>query len=437
MEINLDYKPSDRQKEFHSCPARFRLYGGAMGGGKSVALCMEGLKLALKYPGSYGYIARKTFESLRKTTMKTFFEFTPKELIARHNKSEHLVSLVNGSEIQFGDLENDDKLKSLNLAWFGIDEASEISKNTFLLMSSRLRQRIPKIDMKYYGFLTSNPAPCWLRDDFVKHPQRDYVFIPALPKENPYLPHDYVERLYETSTPEWSKRYLEGDWGTFEGQIYCDFNRDRNLVTPFDIPFYWNKYRTIDLGSENPTVCLWIAVNPEGDVYVYREYYASSLATEEHAETITMASKGEKYIGTVFDHHGLGKQLITDYNRLGVRGFQAKERTVISGVERVKELLRPQGEENKSKLYVFDNCINTIREFESYQWDTRKNNLDMSGREKPLDKDNDTMDALKNWVMAFYYVKTSPKEEYKEKVKKEMDKKKLEKTYKVSEITGY
>lgn len=461
MEIVIDYEGNERQNLFHENATKFKLYGGAVGGGKSVALCMEGLKLALTYPHSRGYLCRKTFQDLRKTTMQMFFDFVPAGIIRSYNKSDHLVTLINDSEVQFGDLENFNKIKSLNLAWYGIDEASEIDQEINRMMKSRLRQSSKKplenwekvvkggrtfYIPRYFGLYASNPEPCWLKTDFVPedddvdlnapyYAKPNHCFIRSLPSDNPYNPPNYEEDLMQDADVDWVNRYLKGSWSVFEGQIYKDFIRKRNVIRPFKIPDDWNRYRTIDLGTDDPTVCLWIAVDPKKNVYLYREYHESHRATEDHAEDICMASGAENYVGTIFDHHGLGKQLIIDYNRLGVKGTEHKEHRVIAGINRVQSLLKPQGEDGQPLLFVFDNCVHTIHEFEAYRWDRRKTDLDLNSKEKPLDRDNHSMDCIKNWAITFYYTKTPTESEIKEKrARREL--RKVSK-YKVSALTNY
>jgi len=432
---------------------------------------MEGLKLALKYPYSRGYLARKTFQDLRKTTMQTFFDFVPAKLIKSYNKSEHLVTLINNSEIQFGDLENFNKIKSLNLAWYGIDEASEIDQEINRMMKSRLRQSSKKplenwkkIEKggrtfyipKYFGLYASNPEPCWLKTDFVPededidlnapyYAKDNHCFIRSLPSDNPYNPPDYEKDLMQDADADWVNRYLKGSWSVFEGQIYKNFTRKRNVIRPFKIPEFWKKYRSIDLGTDNPTACAWIAVDPNQNVYIYREYYESYRATEDHAEDICLLSANEDYAehydgktrfnGTIFDHHGLGKQLIIDYNRLGVKGTEHKEHRVIAGINRVQSLLNPQGENDQPKLFVFDNCVHTIHEFESYRWDKRKRDLDLNSKETPLDRDNHIMASIKNWAITFYYSKTPTEQETKERRERVAERKVVKN--KVSSLTGY
>lgn len=218
-----DYTPTDKQLLFHRSPKKYKLWGGSMGSGKSAALCAEVIRLSLKYPGNLIYLARKTLKDLKKTTLTTFFEMLPPKVISDYNKTDGLVTLKNGSQVLLGDLEHTDKLKSLNLGAYAIDEASEASEDLFLMLNSRLRRKI--LGIRYFGLLVSNPEPGWLKDRFVDpqlagEPRPDHVFIQALTKDNPHLPEGYLEGLYREFPPLWRTKYLEGSWDVFESQIF-------------------------------------------------------------------------------------------------------------------------------------------------------------------------------------------------------------------------
>jgi hypothetical protein len=160
---------------------------------------------------------RYHLQDFKNSTLKTLEECFPAEIIANHNQSEHTITFINGSELIYigvAEMENVSKLKSMELGWFAIDEACEVPKDTFLLLQSRLRRRLPDGRFPpYYGLLASNPEDCWLKDDFVLNGGgADYVFIPSLPKDNPFLPQEYERKLRETFPDDWIKRFLEGSW---------------------------------------------------------------------------------------------------------------------------------------------------------------------------------------------------------------------------------
>lgn len=216
------YKAHPRQVIFHEASETYKLYGGAMGGGKSYALCAEAIALSYDYPGNRGYLCRHELVSFKRTTLLTLMGLLEESgLIEQHHQSDHYFTLkdCNGSVIFYGGLGDDnraiERLKSMEIGWFGIDEASETTEAFFMMLGSRLRLQLPGI--KYFGLLASNPDPGWLKKRFIDQKLPDYIFIPALPRDNPRLPPGYVQRLTELFPEDWQARFLEGDWTAFEG----------------------------------------------------------------------------------------------------------------------------------------------------------------------------------------------------------------------------
>lgn len=219
-ERTVVYVATLRQALFHAASETYKLFGGAMGGGKSVALCAEAIALSCDYPGNRGYLCRHELTSFKRTTQITLDEMLEKTgLVETHHQTDHYYRLTNGSTIYYGGLGDDvnaiEKLKSMELGWFAIDEASETTETFFLMLASRLRLKLP--DIRYFGLLATNPDPGWIKHRFIDQKLEDHIFVPALPRDNPHLAADYVERLKTIFPDEWQKRFLEGDWTAFEG----------------------------------------------------------------------------------------------------------------------------------------------------------------------------------------------------------------------------
>jgi len=221
MDKKIIYAATDRQAAFHAAAEMFKLYGGAMGGGKTWALCAEAIALSCDYPGNRGYICRNTNVDFTRTTLLVLDKMLRDAgLIADHHKSSpSYYALTNGSWIYYGGLDDspdsEERLRSFDLGWFAIDEASETGERYFLTLASRLRLNVPGI--RYFGLLATNPDPGWIKARFIDQKLPDHVFIPALPRDNEHLPADYVDRLKRIFPDDWQKRFLEGDWGAFEG----------------------------------------------------------------------------------------------------------------------------------------------------------------------------------------------------------------------------
>ena len=283
--------------------------------GKSAFLVMEILQLCLDFPGNRGAIFRWENKTFSNTTLKTMMDFYPDEIIRRWRKSDQIFELVNGSEILYGGLKPSgssnpiDRIKSMNLGCFGIDEASEVPEDFFLILCSRLRLTLPGIKVVYKGICTSNPEPGWVHRRFVETKQRDHIFIPALAKDNPYNPPGYEARLRRIFPQEWIDQYVDGDWLIAQKGLYV-------------FPYAWVRtaqQRSVDEGTlssisldigagGDPTV----AVGRWGNIFriLHKSQFIDTMVTVGELTRVLDKYKPPKIIVDVV---GLGKPI---YDRL-------------------------------------------------------------------------------------------------------------------------
>lgn len=427
MQINLDtyYKPFERDRNgkphpqylFHASPAKYRLYVGGMGSGKTRAGCAEAIKQALEQPGTLGLIGRQTYGSLTDTTMRVFFEILPPQLIAKWNKNENHLYLRNGSEIIFRALEPGEgwqKLQSLEVAWFYIDEASETPEEVYLILKGRLRQGKAK---RLLAWLTSNPnGRDWLWKHFVARQREDHSYFHATTLDNPTLPKDYVGDLLATYPEAWVQRFIFGEFNTFEGQVFPEFEESVHLIDDIDPRTFdpdhslsWEIVRAIDHGRTNPTACLWGAFDGDGTGYIYREYYKSNDIVSSHAQAINALSEGERVSYTIIDPSAKARgptnnrSVIDEYADFKIYA-QPGNNDVMAGINRVSEYLKfergQKGEVVKPpRLYICRRCFNLVRELGQYRWQQLRPGQELNEPEKPVKHDDHTVDALRYMLM--------------------------------------
>ncbi len=215
------YDPSVNKQQWiaHQSEERYLLYGGAYGGGKTAMGINEGIALRVEYPGNRGFMGCRDGTDFKRNAFNQLMKFLPPELYAPprgvHHQSDMYIKLINGSVIYYGGLGNDaEAVKKISnmpeLGWFFIDQAEEITENQFMLLDGRLRLVLSGI--KYRALLTANPDPGWLRTRFISEARPNHRYIPALPKDNPFLPSNYEEILKKNFTKDMARRMLEGDW---------------------------------------------------------------------------------------------------------------------------------------------------------------------------------------------------------------------------------
>jgi hypothetical protein len=131
----------------------------------------------------------------------------------------------------------------------------------------------------------------------------------------------------------------------------------------------------MDYGSTAPFACLWGAVDEEGNVYIYREYYADGYTARESANNIMdLSPETERYSfdtidPSVFSNDGrdttIADEMMEEAKKRKADGcknplkLEPASNERIGGWNVVKEFLRV--ENKKAKLQVFSTNKNLIR----------------------------------------------------------------------------
>ncbi len=425
----LEFEPLPKQELFiekvlDSPRYKFVWYVGGFGSGKTFIGSHTALRLALRAPNGRGLIARQTLVDLKATTMKTFWEVLDRRLVKKWNKTENLLTLYNGHEIYFWGLDDIEKLKSLELGWFWIDEVNEVDEMTFNVLKGRLRN---KTQPKRCGFLTSNSeGKNWTYQQFVRGKglrsladHAKFLTIKAPSTENIHLPEDYLEVL-NSYTGDLHSRYVLASFDVFEGQIFPDLKRDVHCIKPFAIPDEWLKIGGIDHGERNPTAFNWAAVSPRGDLYFYREYSRPDAFVDEHCKNLVEMTGNEKIDYWLIDPSAksvrgkTGKKIDQEYREeyKKLTGKDLKLRyannDVSAGIARVHRYLRvdPQRvhpitkKEGAPRVFFFDTLTTTLDELEGYKWSKQSPTDENDAKEAPRKKDDHNVDCVRYIIMS-------------------------------------
>lgn len=220
--------PKQNEAKLASKRFKFTLFGGSVGSGKSRWLRWMMVYWLMDYYSRYGIkgiragLFCEDYPSLNDRHLtKVKFEFP--EWLGRFNESKHEFTLApeyGSGIIAFRNLDDPSKYLSVEFAVIGIDEVNRNPKTTFDMLRSR--HRWPGIkDVKFLA--GCNPlGEAWVKNMWVKRmfppdekEQYEFVFVPALPTDNPHLDPSYYKSL--ESLPEAQRKaYLEGNWDAFD-----------------------------------------------------------------------------------------------------------------------------------------------------------------------------------------------------------------------------
>ena len=391
----MDIEVTKKQLQFIQADADEVLYGGAAGGGKSYGQLIDALLFALKYAGSKQLILRNTFPELQRSLVLVSVTLYPTE-VASYNQSRYVWQFVNGSRIEFGYLESDKDVQKYQSAEYDVirfDELTHFTEFQYTYMISRIRGANDFPKQIKSSTNPGNRGHSWVKARFIDPmpPETVYtdangrtrIFIPAKVQDNKFLidaDPDYIKRLDQL--PEDQRRALrDGDWDTFEGQYFPEFNRDIHVIEPFEIPVHWRRYRALDYGLDM-LACYWIAVDGQGKSYVYKELYQDNLIISDAAKAILRAN-GNDVIYSTFAPPDLwnrrqetGKSAADLFRENGVLLTKVSNDRV-QGWYNLKEWLKPYEDEQgilTAKLVIFKNCINLIRCIPQLQHDEKNPN---------------------------------------------------------------
>jgi len=388
----------------------YLFYGGSAGPGKSyflrkypVKFLIENCFHKLGIKGARAGLFCEDYPALHDRHLARIpYEFP--DWLGKYKSQQHEFVLhdnFGGGVIAFRNLDDPSKYLSSEFALIEVDELTKNEKKTFDFL--RLRKRWPGIERtKFIG--ASNPGgighdwvkQMWIIRNFPEEEteQDQFHFIRALPKDNKYLPQNYYKTL--SALPEkLRKAYRDGNWDVFEGQFFTEWDKEQHVIEPFAIPKDWKRFRAYDHGRDAPASCGWYAIDYDGRVFKYREFYKRGLDVDQIAAEINALSEGENYdysvadpsifanIGYV-DKYG-GQTMAETFAHYGITWLPASNRRV-DGWNLMHQYLR-WSEGTKPKLQFFKTCIDSIRTIPALIHDERKGeDIDSKGEDHAGDE---------------------------------------------------
>jgi len=379
---------------------KYILYSGAFGAGKTFLICHFIIRECLKYPRSLWFFGSQTVPMLRDTILRTFLEemdlyqraFNDAgiEITLEKQFRSNTMSykFYNDSEILFRSCDVPSKFKSLNLDGFALDEPVDISEEVFKMLQGRLRANHTPHHM---GIMAGNPAgkTNWVYQRFFEHATDDYYVVQTSTYDNVFLPGDYIPSLESSYDSEYKKRYLKGEWGSFEGLIFSDFSYDKHVGNYKDRECKYH-IAGYDDGYRNPACLLTLGIDNDNTVFVKDEVYVSGLTSTDLCEIIYEKNKEYNYQRIYSDPSAIN---IIELMRQKHLRVELADNDIDSGVAKMKSMFR------NNLIYIDRSCVNLAKELESYRYnkDSDRKNKD----EKPIKKDDHAVDSFRYGVSEF------------------------------------
>lgn len=421
------YQPHEKQEIFHRSTARGKQFIGGNRSGKTVGGAAEAVWRAIgKHPyrgvkpsPTYGRIVSVDFKmGVEKIVRPEVARWLPPSEIMGgsweegYNKELRTLSLKNGSSIEFMSYDQDlEKFAGTSRDWIWFDE--EPPQDIFVECLLRL------VDTAGDWWITMTPVEgmTWTYDDIYErsNPSHDNydpnLFVVEVDSAmNPHLNPGEMDILLAGLDDDERKAREHGQYVQRGGLIYPNFNESIHVIDPVDPrmlnPNQWMHFAHMDHGFTNPTSWHWSAIDREGRMIVYDEYYKSNEIVATHAKEVLVRNKqhgiapsynvGDPSIRNVDPITGTSIQI--EYIEHGVPIILGNN-DFVAGSDAVRRKFG--GKDLPVTLYITRNNPNLIWELKRHRyalWANKKMDREKNPQEKPHKKNDHACDDLRYGV---------------------------------------
>lgn len=304
---------------------------------------------------------------------------------------------------------------SLDYVWFDEEPPFDI----YLECKMRVLDKCGDI----FGTMTPLKGLTWVYNTiYLNEKNDDEIWCETMEwADNPFLSKREIESMTKSLPADEIESRRYGKFMQNGGMVYSEFDENVHVIEPFNIPLDWQDNISIDPGLHNPLSAHFYAVDFDGNVYVVAEHYAAQKTVEYHAEKIKEIADrlhwkrdSRGFLHALIDSAAGQRTLASEKNVVelfydnGLLVNPKVNKDLFYGISVVKSYLKTA--DGKSRLFIFKNCVNLIREIKNYWW---------GDDDVPIKKDDHCLDELR------YYLMTKPinkEKTYKTEIQKDKEK---------------
>lgn len=417
---NCGQQIHQKQLDFHKCQSKNRWVFGGNRTGKTECGAVEAIWLLRgihpfrqNKKNVCGWAVSLSTQVQRDVAQSKILSYLPKQWIAdivmlsgkKENPSSGIIDKIYIKNV-FGGIstlgfkscdQGREKFQgtSLDFVWFDEEPPYDI----YLECKMRVLDRCGDI----FGTMTPLKGLTWVYDEIYLNKKNDAeVWHENISwQDNPFLNQAEVKKLMSQMSADELDSRCNGKFTFSGGMVYSNFDDNKNIIEPFDVPAEYYDNISIDPGFRNALSCHFYARDYDGNVFVIAEHYAENLTVEQHAKAIFAIADRlgwprdcDGKLCSLIDSAGLQKTLASPKSVVdlffenGIKTNPNVKKDLLCGIQKVKQYICDANGDRR--LFVFKNCTNLIREIRGYFWND----------DAPFKKDDHCLDELRYYIMS-------------------------------------
>ena len=361
--------------------------------GKTILAITDIIASAWNNPKSRSWYISPSYRQSEMIAWKMLLDMIPREAIVKKDETRLELNLSNGSEIALKGADNEDSLRGAGLHFVVLDEFAQIKANVW---PEIVRPMLT--DTKGRALFIGTPkGKNSLWELYIKGQRKEDGFSSYAFKtvDNPYIDPQEVLDAKTQMNERYFRQEYEASFEDYTGLIWPEFNYKTHVIEPMYLQTAFKRIGAIDPATTGTTASLKAAIDEDGTLYIYQEYYDSNKRVSEVSEAIR-EDDVRWYIdpassGSHIQREGRLYTIFDEYADNGIRAETA-EKDVDMGINRVGEYFKT------GKIKIFSTCKNLIHEIERYHWSEDKESSNGLMKPKPYKKDDHLCDALRYLV---------------------------------------
>lgn len=378
-------------------PHRYLVLDVGRRGGKSTFSALKILSFATDHPNTIIYYVAPTYQQAKSIMWEMLKQYVPAHWIKSSKEAELKLELTNGVKIELKGADTEpDRLRGVRIDFLICDEVA-FFKNWETVWKNVLRPTL--IDSKGSAIFISTPMgynhfyDIYMRGQSGRPEDEEWSSYKFTSYDNDYLdPKEIDKARAESDEDTFAQEYL-AEFKKYTGLVFKNFTREKHFVAPIEFGIGWTFYRGIDFGWTNPSAVAFIAVSPDGKLYVYDLIYQTGLTTPDLALLIKQKSIGRAFTATWAD--SAQSSDIAEISKYGisVQPVSKSAGKSGSGEDWISYKVRKMNEIIKAnKLFIFNHLAEALFEMENYQYKEVREGDAM--KERPAAINNHFIDAL-------------------------------------------